>query len=96
MAGGVVFFVTRALRSAFYFALGAACGGAFSAAYYQKPIVHVTHSVFRPLPGKTTIYQDRLKAGNEIEWRDTCVLKDCSRIPATESKPPMVAEKAGH
>ena len=85
--------MTSALRSTLYFTLGAACGGAFSAAYYQKPIVHVTHSVFRSLPGKTTIYQDRLVAGNEIEWRDTCVLKDCSRIAESEPETPMVAEK---
>ena len=86
----------RALRSALYFMLGASCGGAFSAAYYQKPIVHVTHSVFRSLPGKTTIIQDRLKAGNEIEWRDTCLLKDCSRIAESEPETPVVAEKVGH
>ena len=83
--------MTRTLQSALYFALGAACGGAFSAAYYEKPRVHV--SVFRSLPGKTTIYQDRLKAGNEIEWRGTCVLKDCSRIAESEPESPMVAEK---
>ena len=88
--------MTRALQSALYFILGAACGGAFSAAYYEKPRVHVTHSVFRSLPGKTTIIQDRLVAGNEIEWRATCVMKDCSRIAESEPEAPVVAEKAGH
>ena len=84
--------MTRALRSALYFALGASCGGAFSAAYYQKPVVHLTHSVFRSLPGKTTIRMDRLKQGNVIEYRDTCLLKDCSRIAATEPEAPEMAE----
>ena len=88
--------MTRALRSALYFALGAACGGAFSAAYYEKPIVHVTHSVFRSLPGKTTIRMDRLVGGSTAEWRATCVLKDCSRIAATEPEAPVVAERTGH
>ena len=83
--------MTRALRSALYFVLGLAFGGAFSAAYYQKPRVHV--SVFRQLPGKTTIIQDRLVAGNEIEWRGTCVLKDCARIAATETEAPVMAER---
>lgn len=89
--------MTRTLKSLLWFVLGTSCGGAFSAAYYQKPIVHVTHSVFRSLPGKTTIYQDRLVAGNEIEWRGTCVVKDCARIAASEPEPPVMAQgKASH
>lgn len=86
----------RSLKSFLYFALGAACGGAFSAAYYEKPIVHLTHSVFRSLPGKTTIIQDRLVGGSTAEWRATCVMKDCSRIAESEPEAPVVAEKAGH
>lgn len=81
----------KIVSAALYLTVGVLAGGAFSAAYYSNPPVQV--SVFRQLPGKTTIYQDRLVAGNVIEWRDTCLLKDCSRIAASEPDTPKVSTK---